>query len=124
MPNKSTLLILCISLLLPHIAFAVDAESRARALYHELRCMVCGGQSLAESNAELAVGMRQMIMEKLEAGQTEEEIKAYLTDRYGDEILMRPPLRVGTAFIWFLPLFLILSGAVIIWRFKKGPRHA
>lgn len=123
MQNKAALFLCLLGMLLPAFSDASDVETRARALYHDLRCMVCGGQSLAESNAELAIGMRQMILEKLESGSTEEEIKAYLTERYGDEILMQPPLRTGTAFIWFLPLILILPGIWIIWRTKKRAHH-
>lgn len=117
-----TLFSLIITLLATSVKADETAESRARAMYHDLRCMVCGGQSLAESNAELAVGMRRMILERLETGESEAQIKSYLTQRYGDEILMQPPVRQGTLFIWLMPFLLLIGGLLMMLR-MRGKRH-
>lgn len=89
-------------------------EARAKALQRELRCLVCQGQSIDESNAPLATDLRRLIREQMQAGQTDDQIKDFLVARYGAFVLMKPPVREDTAFLWFGPALLILIGAGVI----------
>ena len=87
-------------------------ESRAVALQRQLRCVVCQGQSLDESNAPLAADLRKLIRQRIEDGQSDAQIKNYLVARYGDFILMKPPLATDTVLLWFGPLLVLAAGAV------------
>jgi cytochrome c-type biogenesis protein CcmH len=89
-------------------------EARARALQKELRCMVCQGESLDESNAPLAADLRRIIRDRIAAGETDDQIKAFLVARYGDFILLNPPLRSDTFLLWFGPVLLLLLGGVAV----------
>jgi cytochrome c-type biogenesis protein CcmH len=91
-------------------------EAVAQRLFHELRCVVCAGESLAESNATLAVQMRAEIRRRAGAGEDAEAIRAYFNAQYGDTILMRPPLDARTLPLWLAPLFFLALGAVFILR--------
>jgi len=101
-------------------------EARARALQKELRCMVCQGESIDESNAPLAADLRQLIREHIKAGESDAQIKDYLVARYGDVILMRPPFDSATYALWLTPLVvLMLGGGIAIWvvvRAAKAPQ--
>src|SRR5689334_25446908 len=88
-------------------------EARAVALQKELRCLVCQGQSLDESNAPLAADLRRLIRSHIAAGETDAEVKRYLVARYGDFILMRPPLEGDTLVLWLGPVVILLMGAGI-----------
>ncbi len=85
-------------------------------LISELRCMVCQHQNLAESDAPLAVDMKHVIYQKVKAGESDSDIQAYLTERYGDIILFKPPFKLMTWFLWLAPLLFVLVGGVV---FKK-----
>jgi cytochrome c-type biogenesis protein CcmH len=89
-------------------------EARAKALQKELRCLVCQGQSIDESNAPLAADLRRLIRQQIEAGQTDDQIKDFLVARYGAFVLMKPPVRQDTFFLWFGPMLLLLAGAGVI----------
>lgn len=89
-------------------------ETRARALQKELRCLVCQGESLDESNAPLAADLRRLIRERVAAGDSDEQIKAMLVARYGDFILLNPPLRSDTLLLWFAPLLLLALGGAAV----------
>lgn len=89
-------------------------EARAKALQRELRCLVCQGQSIDESNAPLAADLRRLIREQIQAGQTDDQIKDFLVARYGAFVLMKPPVREDTVFLWFGPALLIVIGAGVI----------
>jgi len=86
-------------------------DERYQALIHELRCLVCQNQSLAESNAPLAEDLRRQVRDQIAAGRSNEEIVQYLTARYGDFVLYRPPVKPGTWLLWFGP-FLVLAAAL------------
>lgn len=129
---KRILLTLMFSLLCTGSAFAVagseklaDArlESRAVALQKELRCVVCQGQSLDESDAPLAADLRHLIRVRIEAGDSDEQVEQFLVARYGDFILMKPPLEPLTYALWFGPLGILLIGgaavALVIFRARK-----
>jgi cytochrome c-type biogenesis protein CcmH len=92
----------------------VELEARAMAIANELRCVVCQNQSVADSNAELAGDLRQQIREQLRAGRSPEEIRRYMTDRYGDFVLYRPPVNERTALLWFGPALLLGAGLVTL----------
>jgi cytochrome c-type biogenesis protein CcmH len=87
-------------------------EKRVLAISAELRCLVCQNQTIADSHAELAVDLRNQVREMLRKGQTQEEIVAYMTARYGDFVLYRPPLKESTTLLWFGPGLLLLGGVV------------
>ena len=115
---KGLLLLLLLSLPLAGMA-AVDAyqfddpqkEARFKQLIDELRCLVCQNQNLADSNAELAQDMRRITYEMIQRGESNEQIVAFMVQRYGDFVLYRPPFRSATVMLWVGP-FLILGGAL------------
>lgn len=103
-------------------------EARAVALQKELRCVVCQGQSLDESNAPLAADLRRLIRARIESGQTDAQITNYLVARYGDFVLMKPPLELATYALWFGPLIVIVIGgagaAYVVFRAQARMREA
>lgn len=86
-------------------------EARMMVIATELRCLVCQNQTIADSHADLAVDLRQQIREMLAKGMTEDEIRRYMTDRYGDFVLYNPPFKATTALLWVGPAVL-LAGAL------------
>jgi cytochrome c-type biogenesis protein CcmH len=88
-------------------------EARAVQLQKQFRCLVCQGESLDESNAPLAADLRHLIRAQIAAGQSDDAIARYLVSRYGDFILMKPPLEPGTYLLWFGPLAVLLLGGGI-----------
>ncbi len=89
-------------------------EARAKALQKELRCLVCQGQSIDESNADLATDLRRLIRQQIQQGMSDDDIKDFLVARYGVFVLMKPPVQQDTAFLWFGPAILVLVGAGVI----------
>jgi cytochrome c-type biogenesis protein CcmH len=87
-------------------------ESRARRLSQELRCLVCQNQSIDDSNAPLARDLRLLLRERLSAGDTDAQVLAFLSARYGEFVLLRPPLNAHTLLLWLAP-FLLLAGAML-----------
>ena len=85
-------------------------EARARALSRELRCIVCQNESIDDSNATLAKDIRVLLRERLSAGDSDAQAKAFLVARYGDFVLLRPPLRFGTILLWAAPALALLAG--------------
>ena len=94
-------------------------ELRARDISKNVRCLVCQNQSIDESSAPLAKDLRIIIRNKIKKGQTDEEIYKFLTDRYGDFILLNPPLKASTIILWILPLLLFIFCIFIIYRHNK-----
>lgn len=86
------------------------AEARASALMAELRCLVCEGQSIADSDAEMAGTMRSLVRERIARGETPEAVRAWLVARYGDQVSYRPPLGPATWPLWAAPFLLIGAG--------------
>jgi cytochrome c-type biogenesis protein CcmH len=82
-------------------------EARMLAITGELRCLVCQNQTIADSHADLAVDLRQQVREMLQKGQTPDQVRRYMTDRYGDFILYNPPLKASTAVLWIGPAVLL-----------------
>ena len=89
-------------------------EARARALSAELRCMVCQNQSIDDSDASLARDIRVLIRERLSKGESDEAIEAFLVSRYGDFILLKPPLKAETLLLWGGPPLILLAGAAFL----------
>jgi len=85
-------------------------EARAVALQRSLRCLVCQGESLDESNSQLADDLRRLIRGRIQQGQSDRQITAFLVSRYGNVILMKPPLEPGTYLLWFGPLLILVFG--------------
>lgn len=98
-------------------AFEDDAlQARYQRLIAEVRCLTCQNQSIKDSNAPLAVDLRELVREQIAAGKTDREIFAFLQARYGDFALYRPPLSARTALLWFSPLILLLVGGIAVVR--------
>ena len=98
-------------------------ELKARNISKNVRCLVCQNQSIDESAAPLAKDLRILIRKKVKEGHTENEIYKFLTDRYGDFILLRPPFKKSTIVLWFLPfVFLSIGIFVLFWHHKKSKR--
>ena len=97
-------------------------ELRARNISKNIRCMVCQNQSIDESNAPLAKDLRILIRNKIKNGKKDDEIYKFLTDRYGDFILLKPPLKSDTFALWFLPIIFFIIGILIIYAHSKKSR--
>jgi cytochrome c-type biogenesis protein CcmH len=91
-------------------------EAEAKALMEELRCLVCQGQSIADSNAELAGDMRAMVRQRIANGEKPEQVRAWLIQRYGNWVSYRPPVEPVTWPLWAAPILLLLAGA---WLLRK-----
>ena len=93
-----------------------NLEKRVRDISNELRCLVCQNQTLADSNAPLAVDLRNQVREQLRSGASEREVRDWMVARYGDFVLYRPPLNAATALLWAGPFLLLLLGLVLVFR--------
>ena len=110
-----------VALLLAGNALAIDPErledpalqQRYEQLTHQLRCLVCQNETIADSNATLAADLRREVREMMRAGKSDMEIRAFLTDRYGDFVLYLPPVTPRTWLLWAAPALLLLGGAAI-----------
>jgi cytochrome c-type biogenesis protein CcmH len=89
-------------------------EAKAKALMEELRCLVCQGQSIADSNAELAGDMRALVRQRIAAGESPEQVRSWLIERYGDWVSYRPPLEPVTWPLWAAPVLLLVAGAFLL----------
>jgi cytochrome c-type biogenesis protein CcmH len=124
------LIVLFVMLAAPALAVLPDErladpalEARARTLSQELRCLVCQNQSIDDSNADLAHDLRVLVRERLVAGDSDTQVLAYLTSRYGDYVLLRPPVKPATLLLWFGPPLLLLAGGLVMlltWRRRRA----
>jgi cytochrome c-type biogenesis protein CcmH len=94
-------------------------EARARALSVELRCMVCQNQSIDDSDAPLAKDLRVLVRERLVAGDSDAQVRAFLVQRYGEFVMLRPPLNASTIVLWSAPFAALASGVLIVWRLRR-----
>jgi cytochrome c-type biogenesis protein CcmH len=125
-----TLLLVALNLVRPSAAgeaqpVAADPalEERVTALATELRCLVCQNQTLADSNAPLAVDLRNQIRERMREGASERDIVAFMVERYGDFVLYRPPWKATTVLLWLGPILLMLGGlAALFYRLARRRR--
>jgi cytochrome c-type biogenesis protein CcmH len=97
-------------------------ETRARELSLELRCLVCQNQSIDDSHATLARDLRLLVRERIKAGDSDDQVRDYLVSRYGEFILLKPPLRVGTLLLWLSPFAVLLLGGTAIFMVARR-RH-
>ena len=96
-------------------------ESRARALQRQLRCLVCQGESIDESGATLAADLRHVVRQQMADGKSDADIKDYLVARYGNFILMEPPLQADTYILWLAPFVVLLgAGGVAVWAIRRA----
>jgi cytochrome c-type biogenesis protein CcmH/NrfF len=107
----------------PAVDVAADPalELRVNRVSAELRCLVCQNQTIADSNAALAVDLRNQVREQLRAGRSEQQVIDFMTARYGDFVRYRPPLRAGTLALWGGPAALLLGGLLLWWRGLRRP---
>jgi len=126
-------LLLVLSLLLTAPALAVEPsemlddpalEQRARDLSAVIRCVVCQNESIDSSNAEIAHELRLLVRERLVAGDSDQEVLDYLVARYGDFVLLRPPMKPSTYLLWFGPFVILLIGAVAVFVYFRRQRSA
>lgn len=115
-------------LLLSGTAFAVQPnemlanpqlEARARFISEDLRCLVCQNQSIDDSDADLAHDLRLLVRQRLLAGDSNEQVKQYLVDRYGDYVLLNPPFKASTLVLWLGPIFFLLVAILIVFVFYR-----
>ena len=99
-------------------------ESRARALSAELRCVVCQNQSIDDSNAPLARDLRLLVRERLIAGDSDAQVKAFVVERYGTFVLLKPPFDGRTLLLWLTPLIILIGATVLIGRYVMRARNA
>ena len=127
---KHALVAIVFCLSLTPAARAIDAnemfadpeqEARAREIGRELRCLVCQNQSIFDSNAALAKDLRVVVRERMEAGDSDEEVLEFIRVRFGDYVLLEPPVDTHTAVLWVTPVaFMALAGAVLFARSRKA----
>ena len=99
-------------------------ELRARNISKNIRCLICQNQSIDDSSAALAKDLRILIRKKIVDGKNDKEIYKFLSDRYGDFILLKPPLKISTVALWFLPIIFVLIGIFfIIFHNKKSKKN-
>jgi len=97
----------------PMVAVDPAVEAKVNAITAELRCLVCQNQTIADSHAELAVDLRNQVREMVKRGDSQEKILAYMTARYGDFVLYRPPVKNTTALLWYGPAALLVVGLAV-----------
>lgn len=117
-------------LLVPALAVAAlgefetpQQETRYRALSQQLRCLVCQGQSIADSDADLAKDLKREVRRMILEGRTDAEIKDFMVARYGDFVLYKPPVKASTYLLWFGP-FVLLIGGLVTWSVLARRRQA
>jgi cytochrome c-type biogenesis protein CcmH len=98
-------------------------EARARALFQEVRCLVCQNESIDDSDAELAHDLRQIVREQVAAGRSDAAIRGFLVDRYGEFVLLKPAMSWGNAALWLAPLAVLVLG-VMLWFARLRNRAA
>jgi cytochrome c-type biogenesis protein CcmH len=91
-----------------------EQEQRYKNLTEELRCTVCQNQNLADSDAQLAQDLRWEVFKMMKAGKTDDQIKTFMVERYGDFVLYRPPVQSNTVALWVMPVMILLIGALAV----------
>jgi cytochrome c-type biogenesis protein CcmH len=122
-------LMMCLMFSLPAAAVLPDEvlgdpalEARARMLTREIKCLVCQGESIDESNAPFAADLRRLVRQRLSAGDSDVQVKDYLVARYGEYILLRPQLGVHTLILWVMPFALLAAAAGALVRHQRRMR--
>lgn len=97
-------------------------EARAREIFQTVRCLVCQNESIDDSNAELAVDLRRIVREQVAAGRSDAEVRRFLTDRYGEFVLLKPSFSWGNAALWIAPFLVVAFGvALLMFRLRERP---
>lgn len=99
-----------------------DQDARYREFTHHLRCLVCQNQTIADSNAPLANDLREQVRAQILAGRSDDQITQYVTDRYGDFVLYKPPFKASTALLWLAPVLLLIVGGFTALGFLRRTR--
>ena len=94
--------------------------NKTREISQNIKCLVCQNQSIDESNSEIAKDLKVLIKNKLKNGVSDDEIYNFLRDRYGDSILLKPPLKTNTILLWFLPFIILVFGSFFVIKFFKS----
>lgn len=98
-------------------------EAKAREIFREVRCLVCQNESIDDSEADLARDLRQIVREQVKAGRSEADIKRFLTDRYGEFVLLAPSFSLGNLALWLGPFLVVLAGGAFLFvRLRNRPR--
>jgi len=128
---RGILVAFLVALSLPALAIGVDEpladkalETRAHAISKGLRCLVCQNQSIEDSNAALARDLRQIVRERVVAGDSDEQVRAYLVARYGDWVLLKPPFNALTAALWLGPAALLAAAGIGVAFYYRRLRRA
>ena len=127
---KRVWILVCVLISLTAPALAKEAkpvedpqiEQRMQALTQQFRCLVCQIETLADSRADLAEDLRRVIREQMKAGRSDQEIIAFLTQRYGDFVLYNPPVKATTYLLWFGPFALLVAGTALLYRYLRHRR--
>ena len=114
------------------LAIAVDKdrledpalEARAHALSKDLRCLVCQNQSIEDSNADLARDLRRIVRERIMEGDTDDQVRQYVVDRYGDWVLLEPPVKQTTLILWLAPFIFLFIGVLGLFLFVRSRKDA
>ncbi|MFN9848212.1 MAG: cytochrome c-type biogenesis protein CcmH [Alphaproteobacteria bacterium] len=100
-------------------------EAQARAIFRDVRCLVCQNESIDDSEAELAKDLRKIVREQVATGKTNSEVKTFLTDRYGEFVLLTPQFSPGNLVLWIAPFLVVLAGAALLMvRLRARPAEA
>ena len=126
-----TVIFLLFFLVTPALAIQPDEiledkvlEERARVISKELRCLVCQNQSIDDSDAPLAKDLRVLVRERLQAGESDEKVIEFVVDRYGDFVLLRPPVKASTLTLWISPIAILIVGVILLlMQFRKQEKN-
>ena len=120
----AALLVACAALAREAAPLAEDpkVEARLTAIAEELRCLVCQNESLIASRADLAMDLKRQVREQIKAGRSDDEIRDYMVQRYGDFVLYRPPMKSSTLPLWLGPFALLVAGFTTVWIFVRRRR--
>jgi cytochrome c-type biogenesis protein CcmH len=123
---KRLLIVLCFLLAGQALAVEPDEilkdpvlEARARSLSAQLRCLVCQNQSIDDSEADLAKDLRLLIRDRLVKGETDQQVMDFIVSRYGDFVLLKPPLTPATLALWTSPFIVLMAGMTMLWRRRR-----
>jgi cytochrome c-type biogenesis protein CcmH len=95
-------------------------EARAKALFPEIRCMVCQNESIDDSQAELAVDLRKIVREEVAAGRTDTQVRSYLVQRYGEYVMLKPAFSLTNAALWVTPFAIVFLGLIGFFGLKRS----
>lgn len=97
-------------------------EARARAIFAQVRCLVCQNESIDDSSAELAADLRLLVRDQIKSGKSDDQVRTYLTDRYGEFVLLKPAFSWGNAVLWVAPFVVVILGVLLLLRNLRTPR--